>query len=117
MKRSTARALGATLSLALLGASGMALAEGLRYAGPSPVLTFDPHASTDYMTAGTVLNVYDPLVGRDQNLELRPALALSWESTAPDVWRLKLREGVKFSGGQPFTAADAKFSLERAYAG
>lgn len=92
-------------------------AAALHYAGPSPVLTFDPHASTDFTTLGTVLNVYDTLVGRDQNLDLRPALATSWESVSPTVWRLKLRDGVTFTGGQPFTADDAKFSIERANAG
>src|SRR5215469_16966066 len=31
------------------------------------------------------------------------------------MWTFKLRQGVKFHNGDPFTSADAKFSLERTY--
>src|SRR5690606_2133494 len=54
------------------------------------------------------------LVGRGKKLELVPALAESWEQPEPTVWRFKLRQGVTFSGGEPFTADDVIFSFERA---
>jgi peptide/nickel transport system substrate-binding protein len=39
----------------------------------------------------------------------------SWAPTDdPTVWEFKLREGVKFHGGEDFTADDVVFSLKRA---
>ncbi|TVQ53119.1 MAG: ABC transporter substrate-binding protein, partial [Rhodobacteraceae bacterium] len=49
-----------------------------------------------------------------KELELAPALATRWEQPEPTVWRFHLREGVTFAGGEPFTADDVIFSLERA---
>ncbi|SME99242.1 peptide/nickel transport system substrate-binding protein [Tistlia consotensis] len=43
---------------------------------------------------------------------LVPELALSWEpSTDARTWTIKLRQGVEFHDGRPFTAADAVYSL------
>ncbi len=100
----------------MLAAPG-ARAALFRYAAASPILTLDPHASTDPVTMMVLTNVYEALVGRDQNLDLVPGLAEKWEATAPTTWRFTLRRGVKFGEGQDFTAADVKFSLERPSAG
>ena len=51
---------------------------------------------------------------RDENFKLEPALAESWQMVNPTTWRFKLRQGVKFHDGAPFTADDAVFSIERA---
>jgi peptide/nickel transport system substrate-binding protein len=58
--------------------------------------------------------VYDTLVSYDANLNPQPGLATSWE-WSPDFLQLtlKLRAGVKFHSGRPFTSADARFNLER----
>ncbi len=58
--------------------------------------------------------VYDRLVRRDKKLGIVPALATEWQQTAPLTWRFKLRPGVKFHDGTPFTADDVVFSIERA---
>ena len=57
--------------------------------------------------------VYDTLVAYDTQLKPRPRLATDWDWSA-DARRLtlKLRPGVTFHSGRPFTSADAKFSLE-----
>ena len=46
---------------------------------------------------------------------LAPSLAESW-TVSPDqrVYEFKLREGLKFHNGDPFTAEDVKFSFQRA---
>jgi peptide/nickel transport system substrate-binding protein len=46
--------------------------------------------------------------------ELLPGLAESWEvSNGGKTYTFKLRQGVKFSNGDPLTAEDVKFSLDR----
>ena len=57
---------------------------------------------------------YDLLVGfRASDLRPVPELATSW-SHSPDgkVWTFKLREGVKWHDGEPFTADDVKFTFD-----
>src|SRR5438477_12449478 len=51
-----------------------------------------------------------PLPGND----MAPCLAESWKES-PDglVYEFKLREGLKFHNGDPFTAEDVKFSFAR----
>src|SRR5262249_42479449 len=51
-----------------------------------------------------------PLPGNDK----APCLAESW-TESPDglVYEFKLREGVHFHNGDPFTAEDVKFSFQR----
>src|SRR5215510_3281799 len=51
-----------------------------------------------------------PLPGNN----MAPCLAESWKES-PDglVYEFKLREGLKFHNGDPFTAEDVKFSFDR----
>jgi len=44
---------------------------------------------------------------------LTPRLALSWDQTDPNTWRIKLRKSVTHHDGSPFNAASVKRSLER----
>jgi peptide/nickel transport system substrate-binding protein len=65
----------------------------------------DPLRSLDF-TIPTSL-VFDPLIERDAEGRLVPALATAWDRIAPAVWRLTIREGVRFHDGTALTAADA----------
>src|SRR5262249_24715051 len=58
--------------------------------------------------------LYDSLAAVDANNNPIPALATRWSST-PDArkWVFKLRKGVHFHDGRPFTSADAVFSIRR----
>src|SRR5690349_4649872 len=78
------------------------------------VNSMHPYARNETFLLSFMLNVYEPLVRRDKELKLEPALATEWSQTAPDVWRFKLRQGVKFHDGTPFVADDVIFSYERA---
>lgn len=82
---------------------------GLR-AGPDSI---DPHWSTLGSQAEALRHVFDTLVDVDETLQLKPGLATSWEPVDDTTWEFKLREGVTFHDGTPFTAEDVKFSIER----
>ena len=62
--------------------------------------------------------MFDRLVVLDKDLEPHGALAESWE-VAPDgkAYTFKLRKGVKFHDGTPFTADAVKTNLDRLIAG
>ena len=59
--------------------------------------------------------LHDALVKPMPGNRMAPSLAESW-TESPDklVYEFKLRHGVKFHNGDPFTADDVKFSFERA---
>ncbi len=78
--------------------------------------TTDPHAQNENLTNNINQLVYEFLLVRDKTLGLKPALAESWTQVNPTTWRFKLRPGVKFHDGTPFTADDVVFSFERARA-
>ncbi len=104
------------LGLALPAAQAQPASGQLRIASAFDPQTFDPQAIALLYHTRVVFQVYESLIGRDEQFKLEPALALSWQAVTPTVWRLKLRPGVSFHDGTPFSADDAVFSLERALA-
>lgn len=79
------------------------------------VSTFDPHISTSSNDIRVSFNVFDNLTSRRPDGKLAPGLATEWRLQGQTAWAFKLRAGVKWHNGDPFSAADAKFSLERTY--
>ena len=76
---------------------------------------FDPHFSTSSNDIRVSFNVFDNLVSRHPDSKLHPGLATEWKREGQTQWTFKIRQGVKWHNGDPFTAADAKFSLERTW--
>ncbi len=93
--------------------SAPAFAETLRWAASGDVISYDPNAQVDSFTQSVQHIVFDPLVRRNKDLKLEPALATSWEVIEPTRWRFKLRQGVKFHEGQPFNADDVVATITR----
>lgn len=89
-------------------------AKTLRWAAQGDVLTMDPHAQNVITTTNVHAQIYEPLLARDKQMRLTPALAVSWTQTSPTTWMFKLRPNVKFHDGASFTADDVIFSLARA---
>jgi peptide/nickel transport system substrate-binding protein len=77
----------------------------------------DPTQETDNTGITTILPMYDSLVGAGFNGKTAPGIAERWETSANGLtWTFFIRKGVKFHNGDPLTAEDVKFSLERAIA-
>ena len=91
-------------------------AQVIRVANQGDALSMDPHSLNESLQLSVTGNVYEPLIGRNKDLSLAPALATAWKQTAPTVWRFELRKGVLFHDGMPFTADDVLFSLQRTQA-
>jgi len=75
----------------------------------------DPHFSTSSNDIRVSFNLFDNLTSRHPDGKLHPGLATEWKMQGQTTWTFKLRQGVKWHNGDPFTAADAKFSIERTY--
>ncbi len=59
-------------------------------------------------------NVFEGLVFRGEDLELKPGLASGWEFLDNDTRiRFSLRDGVQFHNGEPFNAAAVKYTFDR----
>jgi peptide/nickel transport system substrate-binding protein/glutathione transport system substrate-binding protein len=74
---------------------------------------WDPHINYGATTYTFQANIYEGLVRYSLKGSLEPALAERWEMPAPTVYVLHLRRNVRFHSGNPFTADDVKWSLER----
>jgi peptide/nickel transport system substrate-binding protein len=58
--------------------------------------------------------LFTPLVQYDENLEVRPYLAESWEIQEDTAVVFRLRQDVRWHDGQPVTAHDVEFTFNRA---
>ena len=109
-----------TLAGALFATTPFALAQGKK---DSAVLAMtleppglDPTAGAASAIAEiTLYNIYETLTKVTPDGRPVPLLAESW-TASPDLrqWTFKLRQGVKFHNGEPFSAATVKFAFERA---
>jgi peptide/nickel transport system substrate-binding protein len=107
----------AAAALVLGGAlPAAAQAQTVRWSAAADANTLDPHSQNIGSVALLLQQVYDPLISRNADLSIRPALALSWTEVSPTQWRFVLRQGVRFHEGQAFSADDVVFSIERALA-
>jgi len=87
----------------------------LRVAGSSlsTAETLDPArlgSGTDYSRG---FMIYNALTRLDETLSPVPELAAEWSTADGIEWRFRLREGVTFHDGRPFTSADVVYSLLR----
>jgi peptide/nickel transport system substrate-binding protein len=119
-KRTVMLVLGCFLSITLL------LPSSAPAAGPKGQVTFaattgagweswiDPHTDIPNGSVITVNLAWDSFVTKDANGKYIPSLAESWE-IAEDWSKMDfyLKKGVKFHNGEPCTAEDVAFSLNR----
>ncbi len=81
-------------------------------ADPGPM---NPATTTAGGTHNVTDQIFNGLVGLDDNLNPVPELAASWEiGDGGKVYTFKLVPNVKWHDGEPFTSADVKFTFEQA---
>ena len=100
--------------LCLAWSTQVLAASKLVVAVDSPPRTLNPHGSDADANLSFMANFFDGLLQRvgEQGV-LKPALAVKFEHPDLKTWKFYLRKGVTFHNGNPFTAADVKFTFER----
>src|SRR5690606_17080288 len=101
------------LATAGLAALPSAFAETLTIALSSEPTSADPHYHKQTQNDALAAHVFESLIGRDAEMNLVPRLATSWKNLDDNTWEIKLREGVKFSNGEPFSSQDVLFTICR----
>jgi peptide/nickel transport system substrate-binding protein len=108
------------LGLLVILSFGLAFAAGpdtFVYQSFGDVDTLDPAQSYDTASGQVVENVYETLYGyaKESVTEYEPRLAESYEVSADGLtYTFKLRQGVTFHSGNPFSCKDVEYSIQRA---
>jgi oligopeptide transport system substrate-binding protein len=74
--------------------------------------SLDPGLATDTTSSNVLLNIMDPLVRLDDDLQPLPALAESWDVDGKVV-TFHLRDDGRWTNGDPVTAHDFEYSWKR----
>ncbi|TVR06336.1 MAG: ABC transporter substrate-binding protein [Salinarimonadaceae bacterium] len=75
--------------------------------------SMDPHFHNLAPNNAMRQHIFESLTEADENQLTQPSLALSWQPTGDTTWEFKIREGVTFSDGTPFSATDVIYSICR----
>jgi peptide/nickel transport system substrate-binding protein len=110
LRRGSALLAAGTLVLAAASASAQTLTIGLS----SEATSMDPHFHNLTPNNQIAQHIFDNLINQDEKQWLVPALATEWAPIDELTWEFKLREGVTFHDGAPFTADDVVCTFERA---
>src|SRR5437773_1817128 len=118
MRRLTVLAL--AVALALIGAGAAPAQDRARTKEVVIGLGAEPRTMlavtiVDWTTNNMLEHIYDRLLDRDpKTFKPRPMLAESWRIVTDTTWEFKLRKGVKFHNGEPFTAHAVKATIDYA---
>jgi oligopeptide transport system substrate-binding protein len=107
-------ALMTAVTLAPTAPVGAQAGSTLRLAVQADPTTLDPAMTDDPTGTALLQNIYSPLVDVDNKGQILALAAKSW-TVSPDgrTFRFVLRDGLRFQTGQPVTAADVKYTLDR----
>jgi peptide/nickel transport system substrate-binding protein len=81
------------------------------------IISLDPAESFEFSGSEAVGNIYERLITYDLKdvSKLKGELTESWSAGADGkTYTFKMRKGIKFASGNPVTAQDAAYSLQRA---
>ena len=106
------------LALALVGAAALSAqavaAKDLTVAVYSAFTTLDPYDASDTLSQNVAKSFYEGLFGFDKDMKLVNVLAESYDVSKDGLeYTIKLKQGIKFSDGEPFNAAAVKANFDR----
>lgn len=101
------------LLLALMLCAGVVHAKTLKIGMSSDARSMDPYFHNETATNSMLSNLFEGLTYFDKDLNVYPVLAESWKVVGENTWEFSLRKGVRFHNGNPFTADDVIFSIDR----
>jgi len=97
-----------------MAAGGIKQGGTLRIAAQKPGSPLDPVAMDNLGSYTPVVTAFEYLCGKGEGATLAPMLAESWEPNADgSEWTFKLRAGVTWHDGTPFTSADVVATMDR----
>ena len=111
-----AAATAAAMSIGVAGSATAAEGGSMTVTFKDDISTFDPAIGYDWQNWSMIKSLFDGLMDyKPGTTELMPDLAESYEVSDDGLtYTFKLRDGVVFHNGRAMTAADVKYSLERA---
>lgn len=77
------------------------------------IIALDPAFAYDWSTNPVINQITEPLLVIDENNQIQPGLAKSWEQKDDTTYVYQIRDDVTFSDGTPMTMDDVLFSIER----
>ncbi len=99
---------------ATTGASGEAANQVITVNWGTEPPSLDPGLATDVTSSNILLNIMDPLILLNDDLEPTPSAAESFETSEDGLTvTIKIREGLKWTNGDPLTAQDYVYSWKR----
>ncbi|ELK48084.1 glutathione ABC transporter substrate-binding protein [Halobacillus sp. BAB-2008] len=88
--------------------------EGLTIAVDGNFTSMDPHDTNDNQSYSAQSAVYEGLLGFDEDLNIVPVLAESYEANENSTeFTFQLKEGITFHDGTPFNAEAVKANIDR----
>jgi peptide/nickel transport system substrate-binding protein len=105
--------LACTLAASAAQAQAPAAGSTLKIGLSSEPTSMDPHYHQATPNDAMTSHMFETLVGQNAKMDLIPRLATAWKSVDDTTWEFTLRDGAKFSNGQPFTAQDVIFTFCR----
>lgn len=103
-----------TVVACVLAGTVPSLAKDLKIALSSEPTSIDPHFHNLTPNNSLAMHFFDALVIFDDKQRVTPGLATAWKAIDDLTWEFKLRKGVKWHDGSPFTADDVVFTMQRA---
>jgi peptide/nickel transport system substrate-binding protein len=96
----------------LLSCGGKASPNTLVMIIESSPTNLDPRVGLDYASERIDQLIFDDLLDRDEHLNIKSALAESWEIPDPLTYIFHLHHGVRFHDGRPLTSRDVKWTFD-----